>query len=456
MSQMPMVSPMRSAYYDATSNAFVVGDLRTSNPDVLREASRWTTGERGEIEQDLAVLAAADLTPFAREALGIGARVLAIAAQTSDTLAVQQAVKAATDQVSDAVLRASGAAEDAARRASEHITSTARGVHEALTTQVATLVGGEHPELLERLRPVLERVGTNLESQIGLALSNGVEAQRQDTERRHRELTALMGDVRRDVAVRIAEEVAAAEATSIIKGVTTIKGFDYETQVNAVCSEIAAHLGDEYRVTGETAGRLARNKKGDGVFFISGDLARVVVEMHDGASKEWGSYLAEAERNRGASASIGLVRHIEDNAGHLLRVIAPKRVVLAFDPAEDDIEVLRTVVLLMRTVALTSTGRFGVEEIGTVNESIREALALIAGLDEAKRSANAIHSHADKIESVVNRTMTSVQRELHTALNALTGASASIEAAPAEVGAGEPHAGDEPGEGQAGSAALSA
>lgn len=411
-------------FYDAEAKQLVIGSLRTSDKAVIREASRWGSGERSDPVEDLADLHGRDLTQFAREALSIGARVLAIAAQDGDTRAVRQAVKEAGDQVSDVVSRASQASEEVVRRAADTLTQATTAASQTMLAEVTRLVGGENPELAERLRPILDGVGRDLKQQAAEAIVAASDAQRVESEKRHREITAAIGDLRREVAVR----VAADEATETVKSGTTIKGFDYEDQINHVMTGVAADIGEEYEATGDRAGRLPRNKKGDGVLILSGGMARVVIECHDGTSKEWGSYLAEAERNRDAQASVGLVKYVDDNAGRVVRVIAPKRLVVAFDPTEDDPELLRTVMLLMRTVALTASGRFGIEEVTTANEHIREALSVIDDLDEAKRSANAIHGHATKIEQVVVKSMTAVQRELHAATNALTGASKTLTA----------------------------
>lgn len=406
-----------SIRYDPDTNALIVGDVSIDDPEVIREAARWTTGERGE-PVDLDDLAMADLSAFASQAITVGARVLAIAAQNNDTLAVQQAVRTASEQVNDVVNRAAAAADLSAHRAAEAIGATAREVHAGLSEQITRLVGGENPELMERLRPILARVGTDLESQVGLGIEKANEALHIEAERRHSELADLIRRLHQDVIVQAAEDATALA----VRGATTLKGFAFEDELNAVFSEIASSMGDEYQITGESAGRLPRNKKGDGVFHIDGGVARVVMEAHDGTSKDWGSYLAEAERNRDASASIGVIRHVKDNGGHSIRVIGPRRVIVAFDPAADNIDLIRTVVLLMRAVALTSTGKFGTQEVAVANGHIGEALGAIKDLDEVKRSANAINGHASKIEMTATRTITTIQRELHSALNALTGA----------------------------------
>lgn len=392
---------MKHTHYDDGEGAIFVGSFKTTDEAVLREASRWPTGERGD-PVDLADLDGADLTAFAYEALSIGARVLSIAAQSSDTLAVQAAVKSASDTVNDSVSRASDAMRLAASQAQNR-----------LAEHLSDLIGGESPELLERMRPAFAAVGRDIERELLVAVNRANEIQRAESDRRHEELTTLMHGVRQDVAVRAAEKS--------VKERTTLKGFDYEAQVNDICRGLASDMGDEFRDTTTETGLLPRNKKGDGVFYIAGDMARIVIESHDGESKEWGQYLAEAERNRGASVSIGLVRHLADNHGSLMRVIGPKRVVLAFDPDVDDVEVLRTVVLLMKTGALATSGQFDSARVAEANGGIREAMSLIEGLDEAKKSAAAIRGHVDKIEFSVNKAAAGVQRELQRALNALSG-----------------------------------
>src|SRR5699024_3659914 len=133
-------------------------------------------------------------------------------------------------------------------------------------------------------------------------------------------------------------------------------------EVDAVLEHIAEGLGDEYVSTGSFGGALGRSKKGDGVLTVGGGEARVVVEMHDsGDRRVWNDYLDEAERNREAAASIGIVREAGQNQGQVIRVLGSCRVVIAFDPATDEPDLLRTVVQLMRTAALSASARRDVE-----------------------------------------------------------------------------------------------
>ncbi|WP_175582732.1 hypothetical protein [Nocardioides guangzhouensis] len=100
--------------------------------------------------------------------------------------------------------------------------------------------------------------------------------------------------------------------------------------------DVAAGLGDAYDDTGAVVGILRRNKKGDGVLAVGGGDVRVVLEMTDSARTGWNDYLDEAERNRDAVAvALGLVRTAEQNGGQTIRMMAARRIVMAFDSETD-------------------------------------------------------------------------------------------------------------------------
>ena len=135
-------------------------------------------------------------------------------------------------------------------------------------------------------------------------------------------------------AVKVA--TAAADATSAIAKVTPIKGDTYAGSIHRVMQQIATGLGDEYTDTGAVTGVIPRCKKGDGLLTVNGGDAHVVLEMTDSVRPAWNDYLDEAERNREATASLGLVRELSQNAGQSIRVLGSRRIVMVFDPAQDD------------------------------------------------------------------------------------------------------------------------
>jgi hypothetical protein len=122
------------------------------------------------------------------------------------------------------------------------------------------------------------------------------------------------------------------EAKVTLARVTPIKGESLEGQIHTLMLSIASGLGDEYVDTTGTVGQLPGCKKGDGVLTVDEGSARVVVEVTDSRRTVWTSYFADAERNRAATASLGLVRTTAQNGDQSVRVIGARRVVMAFDP----------------------------------------------------------------------------------------------------------------------------
>ena len=132
---------------------------------------------------------------------------------------------------------------------------------------------------------------------------------------------------------------------------------------------------------------------------VDGGTARVVLEMTDSARVGWAEYLDEAERNRRAAAALGLVRTPEQNGGQSIRVLGARRIVLAFDPTTDDPDLVRTVIMLLRTAALAASTRRGADQLETAEEKITEAVAQLEKLDDVKKTAGSIQKNALKIES---------------------------------------------------------
>lgn len=296
------------------------------------------------------------------------------------------------------------------------------------------------PELLERLQPVLDKFSAALEKQVqtsthdllaratkqldpsdptspmakhAAALAEQQERFTKQIEKGQTELSAKVDALSTALKVQ--------DAKLSLAKVTPIKGGSFEDQIHVLMNDIAAGLGDEYEDTTTKTGLVPRSKKGDGLLTVAGRGARVVVEMTDSARANWGEYFDEAERNRAASASLGVVRTAEQNSGHTIRVLGQRRVVIAYDPDEDDAAVLRTVALLLRTVAIAAAVRTGEAEIDTAEENIGEAISQLDKIDAIKKTAGSIQKGAAKIESECTSITTSIRRLLDQALVSLAG-----------------------------------
>jgi len=154
------------------------------------------------------------------------------------------------------------------------------------------------------------------------------------------------------------------------------------------------------------------------------------VEMSDSQRPAWGAYLDEAERIRDALASLGLVRSAEQLGGHLLVSLGPRRLVLAFDPEIDSVDLLRTVLQLLRLAAEAAARGRGSGEVNLAEEKIAEALAVLARIDAITKSVGLIRQHVTTISTESESMRAELSRLLSQAQSAL-GAATDIGAADA-------------------------
>ena len=183
-----MHKEMNGARFDEAGSTVIIDALALSEIDVVNEARHWVTGERGQRCDDPAALAVADLTKFATEALVLGAKALSLTALTSETRALERMLRDVGDQTSDATRRAAEATADAAKSATETVTKAATDAKQAMTeagdatrrhlaeavaatkkdllAETRRLFGGDNPELLERLQPVLDKFAVAVEKQL--------------------------------------------------------------------------------------------------------------------------------------------------------------------------------------------------------------------------------------------------------------------------------------------------
>ena len=294
-----------------SEGAVVVNDLTITDRNVLREACHWATGRRGEACETPEELARADLSPFVTEAVVLGARALAATAQTSEARAVeqmlrevgdktalatttatattQQAVADAVNTVIQATTDAKKAIVDADELSRKELIATVDAAKRDLNGEVRRIFGGESPELVERLQPLLDNFGTGIEAKVqastGLLLDKvarqfdpadptspmakhtaALKVQQQtltaQIEKNHSELAAKIEELTTTLKVN--------EARTTLAKVTPIKGGSFEDQIHDLMRSVAGGLGDEYVDTTNTVGRIPRSKKGDGVLSVAG------------------------------------------------------------------------------------------------------------------------------------------------------------------------------------------
>jgi hypothetical protein len=453
--------------FDPATSSLHIVDLRVEQPAVTIEALRWSTGRRGEpVAAD--GLRDADLSAFAQQSLVIGATAISAAggaveaanlaalvdqlgdraARSADEAAMS--TKAAVEQARKSVVDAASLAKDAitaagveARKSFTHEVAEARV---ALLCEITRLLGGESPELATRLSGVLDSFGKDVQArsatQIDEVIRKAAKAfdptdpdspmakHQAALQARHDELATLVGrhheHLAREVralAEAIRVEHAAATARGQVASLTPLKGATFEDGAGSAVEQIASSLGEEFVVTGSAAGSLPTSKKGDGVVVLAGGVARIVVEMHNGSGRrDWNGYLEEAERNRDAVASLGIVPDLAANVGQSLRVLGPRRLVLAYTPGDDE-SLLRSAVVLLRLLALASVRGDAGADLALVRQRLTEATAALSMFAVIRKNAGAILRSVTAIDRDADALETTLHRLLTQAATALEGIS---------------------------------
>lgn len=451
---------------DLQSGALVIEQLHLNDPAVLGECRHWSQGRRGA-PVELTELAGTDLTAFVVTAVAIGSTAMAAAAGVQQTYGIESLVaeveKRATqattnaaertsttvNQATEALLQASELTKrvvvDAGQTARTAFAASVESARDEFMAQLGGLLGGDEPQLLLRLQPLLEEFGRKLEQRSLTQTTALVEkvskqfdpadpaspmAQQMralgETQARYAAQAADQQKGLTDKLDALSTELVASKSTRLALSRTAAKGATYEEQIHALLGEIAAGLGDEYLETGNVVGLRTRSKKGDGVLAVPSTEARLVVEMTDSPRSSWSDYLKEAEDNRGAQAALGLVRSATQLPGGPVLTLGSRRVVMAFDPETDDVHLLRCVVQLLRTAALAAAVRSENGEVAVADERIVAAVQTLDRIGRIRRYAGQVKVSAASIENEAEALLTELNRLLTQARTALAGAVTAV------------------------------
>ncbi|WP_375429684.1 Fis family transcriptional regulator [uncultured Friedmanniella sp.] len=451
---------------DPESGALVIEQLQLKDPTVLSECRHWSQGRRGT-PVELAELAGADLTAFVEAALAIGSSAMSAAAGVQQTYGIESLVaevekrasqaatsaaertNTAVNQATEALLQASQltktAVVDAGQSARTTFAASVVAARDDLLAQVTSLLGGDEPQLLLRLQPLLDTFSRTLEQRSlsqTTALVEKVSKQfdpadpaspmaqqmraLSDTQARYADQAAEQQKGLTDKIDALTSELLASKATRLALSRTAAKGATYEEQTHALLAQIAAGLGDEYLETGNVVGLRTRSKKGDGLLTVPDTEARLVVEMTDSPRSSWSDYLKEAEDNRGAQAALGLVRSGSQLPGGPVLTLGPRRVVMVFDPETDDVHLLRCVVQLLRTAALSAAVRTENGEVAVADERIAAAVQTLDRISKIRKCAGQVKASASSIDIEAEALLTELNRLLTQARTALAGAVTAV------------------------------
>jgi len=462
--------------YDPSAGGIVINHLVVKDLAVLAEAAHWGTGLRGPVER-LSSLQGVDLTEFALQAFAAGSVAIRAASgaqeahhldsliaevgkRTTDASdAAAKATSAATTRATEELVKAADAAQRAMREVAENTRDTVIAQvtvsKQQLTDEIGRLVGGDDPVLTAKLDNLLGEFGTKLDERVHARTDDlivratrqldprdptspmaAVTKQLQD---QHSTLVEQLSKGQGEVSERLEQlnlsiqvATAASNASKQTAKVTPLKGTVFADAVHQRLSEIALGQGDEYVDTSSEVGHLPRCKKGDGMLVTTtpAGAAQMVFEMSDsGAPRSWNDYLDEAERNRGAVVSLGLVRFPEQIGGERVRCLGPRRFVMAYDPDTDDMGLLRAVVFILRGQAVIALGHGAGEDLHTAEAKLAEATKCVEHLADVQKTAGSIRRDADKIDSTCASIRTAVGRLLAEAAASLSTAFLETEAA---------------------------
>ncbi len=465
-----------TAYVTDTGQELVIEDVTITDPVVVTEVKRYLDQHRAEQSVDPADAdTGPDPVPHIRTMLHIGA----VAVQATD----HAADAAHTDRLlAEFGRRTASMSEDMERHSTGTVVESRRAVTEALvkveqrmaetstevrtqvqqdvgtsmqtlSTEITRLFGAEDSVVEAKVDKLIAKASTELLEKVaqqaelitdrtrrGLDLSDPdspLSKLKRDLDDQQRAAAEAVVNRYQELATKIdgvATAVAVERAVTRANRVTPLKGASFADGVHRHFDQIAAAWGDSYTDTSSEVGLVSRSKKGDGVLRIldpavgdptENDPPQLVVEMSDSDTvrRDWVSYLDEAERNRGAVASLGLVRRLEQlPGGERIRMFGPRRIVAVFDPDTDDPAVLRTMLQMLRIQAILTRGRRGTEHVRTAEEKLREATDTLVKLSEVQKAAGTIRRSAEKIDLDCGGLHSTLARLLREALDTLSAA----------------------------------
>lgn len=210
-----------------------------------------------------------------------------------------------------------------------------------------------------------------------------------------------------DVMGQVREKLTTEEVIGELMDLTPQGGNLYEDDAIAAVQVIAGWAGDDCLAVGGVTGRIPRSKKGDGVIDLKVGatvFARIVVECKDSnlSKTEWEAESEGSRANRGATGFIGLCKRIEDmpNKSRMM-VLDSQGIVLAYDPASDDAQILHLIYQVVKFNTLRATGNLDEMDMADINRHLEDALAALKKFDNINKQVSAIENSAKAIRTDV-------------------------------------------------------
>ena len=352
-----------------------------------------------------------ELPEFLNSLLSLGAQVVALGSHTASA----EKIDASVDQAKTAIREVAENFEDAIKK---QVTGFAAGdgtlvkgfnsVLDQFRNEIEEMTAGEDSPLraamLKSLDDAKEKIHQDITSQVSNQKKDFAELL--DPSSPTSPLRALsdkldaLGSAIEKVQLEVIKDVVVAELVES----TTMGGLAYEDVAIGIVQRIAAMAGDDCESTGHITGRVSKSKKGDGVvdLKVGATVAdRVVIEAKNKAlSKlDWERESLGSKDNRAANGFIGLCKHLDDMPnGSRIMILDSQSIVLAFDPDNDDAQILYLVYQLVKMNTLSNSGQLDEVNIVEVRRSLDDAMKALEKFDNLTKNASAIENSAASIK----------------------------------------------------------
>jgi hypothetical protein len=377
----------------------VINDFATEDPSVVAEFNHAV--EQGRSPSD-----------FMESLLSLGATVIALGSNTASA----EKIDASVDQARTSI-----------REAAEGFEEVIEKQVVAFSSEDGTLVKG-FTSALDKLKREIDELAAGEDSPLRNAVLKSLEELKEKMLRemkdqiadQKRDLVAMMDPTNpqsplksinqrldqvssavQEVHLEVAKEIALAEMAEI----TPVGGLAYEEVAVDFVQKLASWAGDDCEHTGNVTGAVPRSKKGDGVvdLKVGATVAgRMVIEAKNSqlSKREWEAECEGSRKNRVADGFIGLCKHEEDMpTSSRLMILDASAVVVAFDPEEDDGELLHLVYQLVKMNTLAGSGQLDEVSIIDVRQNLDGAAKALERFEKLTKDATAIENSVKSIKA---------------------------------------------------------
>ena len=243
-------------------------------------------------------------------------------------------------------------------------------------------------------------------------------------------LKRTLQDEIKDLRDKIREQQAAEETEQELRQRTTLKGDDFEEQIDELLSDLVYGTSHEVEFTGETVGEIGDRKVGDFVLTLNDTGQRIVVE----AKSESGytqprikQELEDAIENRDADYGIIVFEcesYVPDKVGYFHEFDSERLCVTLSENEDDDVEpgFLRIAYNWAATRAVQNYADAGSaldpeavqDAVGEVKGSIDRFSTIRKKTTSIRGTANEIDEELDEIEGEVKTELTDIRTEIQT------------------------------------------